>query len=598
VIVRHYLELLRYYRRPVILIVSGVTSATLAVCLLFMYVSPIYVAETKIVILPTEPELAFTRTWLGSGTFDPASIMVQTHEQYLLSRTVAERALDNLLADFQQGPPPTGLKAELQQAFKEAKGLLWRIYATLNYGSFVPVGERQELLNDLQDALDFEWVEGSFVMLLSAYYSDPVGAAKIANAVAQAYVEIKQDAILRVADDILGELRLRQEEKVLELQALTQQETALNESLGVQDRGAARSSLLDAIATAEESIRADELALAKLIGRRSKLLEDERRLRSLGLAGSIEQEIALADTERVSLETALQTRRQSAVELKQRLTALTDLDEKLIGIEDQKKGAEAALQDLNERQTNLELVQNTAVDQVRIIDPAVAPIYPYFPKTLIFTVAAVIGSVLLAAFAIVALDTFSDTVKTTADLRRLFGERSLDRLPASLCRRLAAASGLRVAGLRVRQSAVIDDLATRLRLLGAVFPPSILVVGLHSDRAAASATRAIAVACAAGGMDARSERDDGPEPRTCASEPERSMPPRVMDAGYGGGRDILVRDLGLVGRGLDWFQVTQELNVLVCAVVPGEATESLLARFDSEAEARGVPLVLFIICDA
>jgi succinoglycan biosynthesis transport protein ExoP len=598
VIVRHYLELLRYYRRLVILIVSGVTSATLAVCLLFMYVSPIYVAETKIVILPTEPELAFTRTWLGSGTFDPASIMVQTHEQYLLSRTVAERALDNLLADFQQGPPPTGLKAELQQAFKEAKGLLWRIYATLNYGSFVPVGERQELLNDLQDALDFEWVEGSFVMLLSAYYSDPVGAAKIANAVAQAYVEIKQDAILRVADDILGELRLRQEEKVLELQALTQQETALNESLGVQDRGAARSSLLDAIATAEESIRADELALAKLIGRRSKLLEDERRLRSLGLAGSIEQEIALADTERVSLETALQTRRQSAVELKQRLTALTALDEKLIGIEDQKKGAEAALQDLNERQTNLELVQNTAVDQVRIIDPAVAPIYPYFPKTLIFTVAAVIGSALLAAFAIVALDTFSDTVKTTADLRRLFGERSLDRLPASLCRRLAAASGLRVAGLRVRQSAVIDDLATRLRLLGAVFPPSILVVGLHSDRAAASATRAIAVACAAGGMDARSERDDGPEPRTCASEPERSMPPRVMDAGYGGGRDILVRDLGLVGRGLDWFQVTQELNVLVCAVVPGEATESLLARFDSEAEARGVPLVLFIICDA
>jgi uncharacterized protein involved in exopolysaccharide biosynthesis len=598
VIVRHYLELLRYYRRLVILIVGGVASATLALCVLFMYVSPIYVAETKIVILPTESELAFTRTSLGSGTFDPASIMVQTHEQYLLSRTVAERALDNLLADIQQGPPPTGLKTELQKVFAQAKGLLWRIYATLNYGSFVPVGERQELLNDLQDALDFEWVEGSFVMLLSAYYTDPVGAAKIANAVAQAYVEIKQDAISRVADDILAELRLRQEEKILELQALTQQETVLNESVGVQDRAAARSSLLAAIATAEESIRADELALARLIGRRSKLLEDERRLRSLGLAGSIEQEIALADTERASLETALQTRRQSAAALKQQLTALTALDERLIGIEDQKKGAEAALQDLSERETGLELVQNTAVDQVRIIDPAVAPIYPYFPKTLIFTVAAVIGGVLLAAFAIVALDTFSDTVKTTADLRRLFGERSLDRLPASLCRRLAAAPGLRVAGTRVRQHAMIDDLATRLRLLGAVFPASILVVGLHSDSAAASAAKAVAVACAAGGMDVRTEWDDRPERRATMAEPERSMPPSVMDAGYDGGRDIVVRDLGLVGRGLDWFQVTQALNVLVCAVVPGEATEGLLAKFDSEAEARGVPLVLFIICDA
>jgi polysaccharide biosynthesis transport protein len=598
VIVRHYLELLRYYRRLVILIVSGVSLATLAVCLVFMYLSPIYVAETKIVILPTESELTFTRSSLGSSTFDPASIMVQTHEQYLLSRTVAERALDNLLADFQQGPPPSGLKAELQKAFKAAKGLAWRIYATLNYGTFVPVSERQQLLNDLQEALDFEWVEGSFVMLLSAYYSDPIGAAKIANAVAQAYVEIKQDAISQVADDILSELRLRQEEKVLELQALTQQETALNESLGVQDRAAARSSLLDAIATAEESIRADELALAKLIGRRSKLLEDERRLRSLGLAGSIEQEIALADTERASLETALQTRRQSAAELRQRLAGLTALDEKLIGIEDRKKGAEAALLDLGERQTNLELVQNTAIDQVRIIDPAVAPIYPYFPKTLIFTVAAVIGSVLLAAFTVVALDTFSDTVKTTADLRRLFGERSLDRLPASLCRRLVAAPSLRVAGSQVRQDAVIDDLATRLRLLGAVFPPSILVVGLHSNSAAASATKAVAVACAAGGMDVRAAGDDRPEQRTSVSEPDRSMPPSLVDAGYDGGRDILVRDLGLVARGLDWFQVTQALNVLVCAVVPGEATESLLAKFDTEAEARGVPLVLFIICDA
>ncbi len=594
-IVKHYLELLRYYRRLVALIIGGVTSATLALCLLFTFVSPIYVGEAKIMLLPTESELAFTRGWLGSGTFDPASIMVQTHEQYLFSRTVAERTLDDLLATSSRAPEPTGWEAELRTAFKAVKGFIWRTYATLNYGTFVPVSERQQLLNDLQDAIDFEWIEGSFIALLSASYSDPKGAAQIANAVAKAYVEIKQDTITRVAGEILAELGQRQEAKVLQLQALGEQEALLNEKLGVQDRGAARANLLNAIDTTEESIRTDEVELARLIARHEQVVENEQRLRTLGLAGSIEQDIALAAADRIALETALATRRQSAAQLQQRLAELTTLDEKLIGIEDQKRGIEAALLDLSTRRANLEMVQNSAVEQVRIIDPAVPPVYPYFPKILLFTVAAFVGSILLAAFVLVALDTFSDTVKTSADLRRLFGERGLERLPAKMCRRLTTARLTGLGNTRLGHDAVVDELATRLRLLGAVFPLSFLVVGLRSSRAAACATKAVAAACSAGGMDVHSEGEAAREGQTMLAE--RDRPSSVVQAGYESGKEIAVRDLGLVGRNLDWFQIAQDLNVLVCAVVPGEATETLLTKLDAEAQARRVPLVLFIICD-
>jgi uncharacterized protein involved in exopolysaccharide biosynthesis len=430
-------------------------------------------------------------------------------------------------------------------------------------------------------------------MLLSVDYTMPAGAAMIANAVAEAYVEIKQEAITRVAGDILAELEREEQDRALQLQALRAREVAIDESLGVQDRAATRQSVLEAISAQEAENRTDELQLASLTSRVARLVEDQRRLRSLGLAGSLEQEIALAEAEQAALKTALETRRQTTQQLERRLTSLTSVDQEIMAIDDQIGTVQAALDDINQRQRTVELAASTAIDQVRIIDPARAPIYPFFPKTLVMTLASLFGSTLLALFVIVALDTFSNTVKTSSDLRRLFGERGLDRLPRAFCRRLPTMSRAAVSS-PLQGNLVVGEIATRLRLLGAVFPSSILVVGLHSDQAVGSAANALAMACAASGMNVRLPAADATA-RHGASE--RPSPPTVVEAGYDGG-EIAVRRVGLVGRNLDWFQVTQDLNVLVCAITPGEASEPLLTTFDAEASARGVPLVLFILCDA
>jgi hypothetical protein len=102
------------------------------------------------------------------------------------------------------------------------------------------------------------------------------------------------------------------------------------------------------------------------------------------------------------------------------------------------------------------------------------------------------------------------------------------------------------------------------------------------------------MACAASGMNVRLPAADATARHGASEVPS---PPTVVEAGYDGG-EIAVHRVGLVGRNLDWFQVTQDLNVLVCAITPGEASEPLLTTFDAEASARGVPLVLFILCDA
>ncbi len=79
----------------------------------------------------------------------------------------------------------------------------------------------------------------------------------------------------------------------------------------------------------------------------------------------------------------------------------------------------------------LRLTQATAISTLRIIDPALPPIYPSFPKVVIYTLLAFAGWIVLTALVVVSADTFSDTVKTSADMARILGARSLGLIHAS-----------------------------------------------------------------------------------------------------------------------------------------------------------------------
>ena len=79
----------------------------------------------------------------------------------------------------------------------------------------------------------------------------------------------------------------------------------------------------------------------------------------------------------------------------------------------------------------LRLTQATAISTLRIIDPALPPIYPSFPKVVIYTLLAFAGWIVLTALVVVSADTFSDTVKTSADMARILGSRSLGLIHTS-----------------------------------------------------------------------------------------------------------------------------------------------------------------------
>ncbi|MEX0303829.1 MAG: hypothetical protein AB3N24_15530 [Leisingera sp.] len=84
--------------------------------------------------------------------------------------------------------------------------------------------------------------------------------------------------------------------------------------------------------------------------------------------------------------------------------------------------------ELEDQINALRLARANNFGMLRIIDPAVEPVYPSFPKVIVNTVLATAGWIMVAAFLVISADTFSNTLKTESDLQRLFGPRALGTL--------------------------------------------------------------------------------------------------------------------------------------------------------------------------
>lgn len=80
---------------------------------------------------------------------------------------------------------------------------------------------------------------------------------------------------------------------------------------------------------------------------------------------------------------------------------------------------------LEQQINNLRLARAANLNFLRVIDPATVPLYPSFPKVVINTVFAIVGWLFVTAFALIAIDTYSRTLKTKSEAKRVFDGRFL-----------------------------------------------------------------------------------------------------------------------------------------------------------------------------
>lgn len=207
-IISHYLELVWQYRRLVAMIALGIFLAATGVGVVQLLMTPVYIATASVTVLPTQAELSYSRRFVsdGDGGSDPAAVMMQTHIENLFSRPVAELTLKRLLNDGEDDADEAAAEPDdnpLKRMVKQALSTLKTFYQIANTGTAAQPSAYDKAIAGIQKSISVDWVQGSYILRISAEADTPKRAARIANSVSQAYVERNR----RVADEAAAAVR-------------------------------------------------------------------------------------------------------------------------------------------------------------------------------------------------------------------------------------------------------------------------------------------------------------------------------------------------------------------------------------------------------
>lgn len=597
-IVEHYIQLLWYYRRLVMAIIVGITGAVAGLSTLILYMSPSYTGSAKVMILPTEAELTFTKGWLGSSQFSAAKTLVETHIEYLISKPVAERALAKMNERLPPPPPPpTGWRADAAEVFSSFKKTLRQTYNILNSGRHIPPTPEQEALDTLMQGIDIEAVEGSYLLQLEVELRDPVAAAVATNALAEAYVEQVSEEASTAAEALSEYFQKEIANRKASLDVLEDREYQLRRELGILELANERQILTESRDKENERLVNIRIEREELEARLQAFEGDRGDLQRRGVLAKVDEEIALSNARRRALETREEMRLQSIAELEERLAELAEKEEPLQDLLRDISRLEVEISDLRDRMIGVSLAGSGALSQVRIIDPATAPVYPSFPKVVLYTVLAFAGSILIAIFVLVAVDTVSDSVKTTADLRRLAGRRGLGVLPPRMLKQLAAPDWQSNEKLHRKLKEFGTVLEPNLAALGDFGAPAIQITGFGSPNLISGVARSIAGALAAVGNTVSylpASSCNGKEAPVGAID----KPFELSDGSTAAGGPIRIKCVGPVSASLNWQEIGEYSPTLVCVFEAGTLSEAAISEFSENKSRSGISAVSFVMVEA
>ncbi|MCE6970525.1 MULTISPECIES: hypothetical protein [Rhodobacterales] len=419
----HFRDLIRASYRMILACALGAGLVALVLSAILLKARPLYEATVTVTMEPSEEELRFNRSFMGVSQFNPATIIAQSHIERLLSRPVAERALDLLIEELGGQIPakePTVLSAITTG--------IWRVWNTLNYGYFVPLSEREQMVADLQNALEVEIVEGSYILSISITYDIPEIASAAANVLARAYVKVAQDSFRRDAEVIAATLAEAEKAARVRLAEKRNERQALAEKLGVTDPVTERAVMLQARQDARDALRSTEADLSGEARRLEVLRQSLATQTDVTIARGIREVLATGEAE---LQRLIELRRQRQHSLADQEAALAALDraQALLRIpDDQLAAIDADLLQLQERRVALDLSTRAELSQVMIINPATTPLYPKFPKLAVNTIIAAIVGAICALVPVIARDALGSQVRTNLDVGQIPGTRPLPPL--------------------------------------------------------------------------------------------------------------------------------------------------------------------------
>lgn len=495
-VVQHYAELLHLYRKRMLVVVASATLVVAVASVVKLLVDPVYTAAANVTVLPSQAELTFGRETSG-GPGATARSLTSTYIEYLTSRPVVEVALERMRkAEGVPAGRPSGTSL-----FGRARGFARRIYKTIDSGKYVASDPRERALSRLIEAIDVAKVADSYILRIEVNLPDPESAAAVANTLAEAYVDRASNQLATAAGHMTGfldqEIRLRE----ADLERLSAKEEALKRELSISSVDSERDLLIKSRSAERESLVDAQIRLEAAQAELERVEAAKDPARSGRNLTDLNEDLATATASYQAASRSVELRQKNIARLSASLEKLNQKSEPLLVLQRQREVAVSALDELHSRKLTSELSQSLALTQLRVVDPALVPQYPSSPRVVRNTLLGFLVALLASLAGLVAIDSISTTVRTTADLDRLVQHRSLGSLRRSLVKGANDPSRRHdrrtVSGLE----ALAKDVERRLLISRSFQAETVQVSGMVSpaDLRAAAVTLASALASRSSG---------------------------------------------------------------------------------------------------
>ncbi len=232
-IIQHYIELLRYHRMWFVTLVIATVMAFALVNTAKLLIAPIYTAAAVVTIIPTQAEMAFSQG--ASHQKEATRVLTETYIEYVNSRPVIVDAIEEIEAgqEAADSVEEESRWAEYIARIKGVKSDISRWISILNYGDYVPVSEDEKKINKIRKAIDVKTVTNTHILRIEVNLSNPEMAARLANTLAERFVE----RMSRELNDDASKLEqiLKDEIKPLEaaIEALRAKQAAYKKRYGI-----------------------------------------------------------------------------------------------------------------------------------------------------------------------------------------------------------------------------------------------------------------------------------------------------------------------------------------------------------------------------
>ena len=480
---RHYLELIRLHFKRLVLFVGAATAAAALVSIALLVAKPRYVATASVVMLPTSAEIDFARQLSeGSSSQDTLADM---HIEYIQSRPVVENLLGRITAGGADEEPPSIVAEAVQAILTPIKRLIFYI----NWGTYEEPDPAVQRIDKVRKGIEIEKVAGSLILQISVTLDNPNAAAVAANTLADAYLQRASDQLDSAAGQLESFLQQQIVSQEQELNELLREEYSLTNQLGFMSLDEDREFLLRAIEDERQKSVDASVEMQAVLSQLEALRLDRQRAKRDLLAADLDERISQAESQVAALRKTQQLRQESIENLRGQLNDMLANERPVLAVKHRREAAEGVLSGLRDKLLEVSLSRSSALSSLRIIDPAVPPIYPSSPQVILNTILGFFAGSFLALFGLVVIDLFSSTVRTSAELEAIAGSRSIGairggdlededavaRVASDLQRSLAVAADADMSSLGITgftDRADVEALATALRnSLGASASP-------------------------------------------------------------------------------------------------------------------------------